>query len=65
MLSRGSDVATMQARRGASGLLGSMETAIMGPMRVLPDFLLMQETEREMQKSESARWARRQRSRIQ
>ena len=39
--------------------------AIMGPMRVLSDFLLMQETEREMQESGLARWARRQRSRIQ
>ena len=39
--------------------------AILGPMRVLSDFLLMQETEREMQESELARWARRQRSRIQ
>ena len=37
----------------------------MGPMRVLSDFLLMQETEGEMQESELARWARRQRSRIQ
>ena len=55
----------MQARRGASGLLGSMEMAIMGPMRVLPDFLLMQEMEGEMQKTELARWARRQRSKIQ
>ena len=55
----------MQARRAHLELLGSMEMAILGPMRVLPDFLLMQETEGEMQESELARWARRQRSRIQ
>ena len=39
--------------------------AIMGPMRVRSDFLLMQETEGEMKESGLARWARRQRGRIQ